>query len=177
MPRQSISIHHFNANPYGLWEDQWLLLTSGDFSALQFNSMTVAWGSIGAMWNRPFVQVVVRPARYTYQFMEKYPTFTLCAFPEEYRPALSMMGSRSGRNVNKVDLSGLTPIASTTVAAPCYAEASLVIECTKIYWDDLDPARFIEKDIHDNYPARDYHRIYFGEINAIQGSAEFSAEK
>ena len=41
-----------------LWMNQWLLLTSG--SREDYNMMTVAWGSIGCMWEKPFAQVVVR---------------------------------------------------------------------------------------------------------------------
>ena len=35
--------------------------------------MTVSWGSMGMIWNKPFIQVVVRPQRHTFEFMEKYP--------------------------------------------------------------------------------------------------------
>lgn len=129
--------------------------------------MTVAWGSLGAMWNKPFVQVVVRPVRYTYEFMERYDTFTLCAFPEAYRKALSLLGSKSGRDSDKIAESGLTPIPSTKVTAPGFAEADLIVECRKIYWDDFDPAHFLLPEIAQNYPQKDYHRVYFGEIVAI----------
>ena len=66
-----------------LWDKQWFLLTAGNET--DFNMMTVSWGSIGCIWNKPFAQVVVRPQRHTYQFIDKYPDFTLCAFPEKYR--------------------------------------------------------------------------------------------
>ncbi len=150
-----------------LWAKQRLLLTSGDFAEGRFNTMTVGWGSLGAMWGRPFAQVVVRPIRYTYQFMEEHDTFTLCAFPEDCRSALQLLGTKSGRDGDKITEAGLTPIASTRIAAPGFAEAELIIECRKIYWDDLDPARFLDSSIERHYPQKAYHRIYFGQIVAI----------
>lgn len=167
MARETIAIDQFLVRIYRLWDRQWFLLTSGDFAQGYYNTMTISWGSLGVMWNRPFVQVVVRPTRYTYEFMERYDTFTLCAFSDKYRRALNLLGSMSGREGDKIAKAGLTPIASTHVAAPAFAEAELVIECKKIYWDDFDPAHFIDPGIEANYSERDYHRIYFGQVLAI----------
>jgi hypothetical protein len=94
-----------------------MLLMCGDYGIGHYNAMTVGWGSLGTMWGRPFVQVVVRPSRYTYEFMEQYDTFTLGAFPEEYRDAMLLLGTKSGRDGDKIGESGLTPIASVQVAA------------------------------------------------------------
>ena len=150
-----------------------MLLTSGDFAAGQFNTMTVGWGSLGVMWRRPFVQVVVRPTRYTYGFMEQYDTFTLCAFPEAYRQALQILGTKSGRDEDKIAEAGLTPIASTLVPAPGFAEADLIVECRKMYWQDMDPAHFLNSTIEKHYAKKDYHRIYFGEVVAINGTEAY----
>jgi flavin reductase (DIM6/NTAB) family NADH-FMN oxidoreductase RutF len=160
-----------------LWEGQWLLLTAGDFHAGSYNTMTVAWGSLGTMWNRPFAQVVVRPTRYTREFMERFDTFTLAAFPPQHRRALDLLGTRSGRDGDKIAASGLTPIASTVVAAPGFAEAELIIECRKLYSQDLDPTRFLDPSIEKNYPKKDYHRAYFGEIVAVMGVGKYRGEK
>ncbi|HSV85641.1 MAG TPA: flavin reductase [Levilinea sp.] len=166
----AIPIAQFIHRSYHLWENQWLLLTSGDFTAGKYNTMTVAWGSFGVMWGKPFAMVVVRPTRHTYSFMEMYDTFTLTAYPERYHKALQMLGSRSGRDGNKIAQAGLTPTAALQVPAPAFAEAELVIECRKIYWDDFKPEHFLDPEIDKNYPGRDYHRIYFGEIVAIAGN-------
>jgi flavin reductase (DIM6/NTAB) family NADH-FMN oxidoreductase RutF len=164
-----ISLEKWSLKPYHLWEKQSLLLTSGDFAAGDYNCMTVGWGSFGVMWGRPFAQIVVRPVRYTYQFMEKYPTFTLCAFPREYRQAINLLGNKSGRDSDKIAESGLTPTAASVVAAPIYTQAELAIECRKMYWQDFDPAHFLDPQIDKNYPRKDYHRIYFGEIMLVRG--------
>ncbi len=164
---QTLSIDEFSVRIFDLWKNQWLVLTAGDWLKHHYNAMTVAWGSLGVMWNKPFVQVVVRPTRYTHAFMETYPTFTLCAFPEKYRSALQLLGSRSGRDGDKIRQSGLTPMASQKIAAPSFKEASLILECQKIYWDALDNSHFFDATIEKNYPLKDYHTIYFGEILAI----------
>lgn len=162
-------IQAFIEKAHQRWGKQWLLLTSGDFEKRHFNTMTVGWGSFGTMWNKPFAQVVVRPTRYTYEFMEQYETFTLCGFPEQYRPALQLLGSKSGRDGDKIAEAGLTPVAASQVQAPVFAEAELVVECHKIYWDDLEPGHFLDAGIETNYPLKDYHRIYFGHIVEVSG--------
>jgi flavin reductase (DIM6/NTAB) family NADH-FMN oxidoreductase RutF len=171
LPR--IPVDEFQARCHNLWDSRWLLLAAGDLASRRFNMMTVAWGSFGTMWHRPFAQVVVRPTRYTYEFTEEFDSFTLCAFPERLRGILRTLGTRSGRDMDKIDDSGLTPMASLEVAAPAFAEADLIVECRKIYWDDIDPTHFLDPTIDENYPERDYHRIYFGEILAVRGTGEF----
>lgn len=173
MTRKTIAFEDFIFKPMAEWDGQGMLLTSGDFQSGQFNAMTVGWGSMGIMWGLPFVQVVVRPVRYTYQFMEKYDSFTVCAFSETYAPALDLLGNKSGRDGDKISESGLTPIASSLVAAPGYAQAALILECRKIYWDDLEKAHFLDPRLENKYPAKDYHRIFYGEIVAIQGEDKF----
>lgn len=167
MRRERIPFEQFHMEVYSVWADRWFLLTCGDYASGRYNAMTIGWGSIGRMWQKPFVHVVVRPSRYTFQFMNQYDTFTLCVFPPQYQKALQLLGSESGRDGNKIARSGLTPIASQLVAAPGFDEAELIIECRKIYWQDFDPAHFLDPNTEELYPSKDYHRAYFGEIMAI----------
>ena len=160
-----------------IWKNQWFLLASGDYAEGDFNCMTVAWGSFGYMWNMPFVQVVVRPTRYTFAFSEKYPSFSLCAFDKKYKDALNYLGSVSGRDEDKISKSGLTPVAAKNIQAPVFKEAELILECNRVYWDDFKPANFIKGDIHNHYPKKDYHRIYFGEIIRVYGAKRYLAEE
>jgi len=164
-----LRVHH-------LWTRQWLLLTSGDFSKKHFNSMTVGWGSFGTMWNKPFAQIVVRPTRYTYEFMERYDSFTLCVFPEKHRKDLVTLGTKSGRDGDKLAEVKLTPAASEHIAAPGFLEAELIVECRKMYSGDFEPSRFLDPGIENHYPQKDYHRVYFGEIVAVFGEPPYSAE-
>lgn len=163
-----LPIDDLQVRSHHLFDKQWLLLTCGDFSTNDYNTMTVSWGSLGTIWNRPFAQVFVRPSRHTYTFIDRYDNFSLSAFPESYRKALNLLGSKSGRDGDKIAESGLTPIASSTISSPAFAEAELVIECKKIYWQDMDPAHFLDPQVKPrNYAKDDFHRIYFGEILAI----------
>jgi flavin reductase (DIM6/NTAB) family NADH-FMN oxidoreductase RutF len=173
MTLRNIPVDSWQVKPHDLWENQALLLTAGNYMDGKYNCMTVGWGSFGTMWSRPFAMVVVRPQRYTFEFMETFETFTLCAFPEKYRPALNLLGSKSGRDGNKIEKSGLTVISSKQVAAPSFLEANLVIECNKVYWQDMNPEHFLAEYIHKKYPNSDYHRIYFGEIISISGDDNF----
>ncbi len=167
MARSTVPLDELILRSLHVWDQRWFLLTAGDHATGDYNTMTVSWGSFGTVWNRPFAQALVRHGRHTYGFMERYDTFTLSSFPERHREALRTLGALSGRDGDKIAQVGLTPEASQRVAAPCFAEADLVIECRKIYWQDLDPTHFLDPAIERNYPEGDYHRIYFGEIVAV----------
>ena len=143
--------------------DDWMLLTAGSEPEGNFNMMTVAWGFIGAMWRRPVMIAPVRTTRFTREFMDRHDAWTLCAFPEEYRKDLQLLGSRSGRDGDKLPLTGLTPVPSKQVAAPGYAESVLTIECRTIYWNDITPEHLVDGTIDSHYKD-DYHRMYYGEI-------------
>lgn len=173
---QGIKIHfnELNLNPIKFWNDS-LLLTAGEYGPEKFNSMTIAWGSLGVLWEKPIIQVVVRPSRYTYDFMEKYDSFTVCAFNSRYQNALKIMGTKSGRDIDKVKESKLTLCPSTQIVAPGYEEAELTLECQKIYYNDLNPAN-IDETVESFYQGRNYHRFYFGEIVAIHGAPLYQKE-
>jgi flavin reductase (DIM6/NTAB) family NADH-FMN oxidoreductase RutF len=170
MPLQTIPFESFDTRIFHRFEPEWLLLTSGDFSSGHFNAMTISWGFMGIIWHKPVIEVVVRPPRYTFEFMNRYDTFTVCGFPEKYKKVLSLLGSQSGRDGDKIKASGLTPAASEKIAAPCFAEADLIFECQKIYWQDLDGEHILAPGILENYPNRDFHRAYFGEILTIRAA-------
>ena len=173
MARIEIPIENWQIKPHDLWDNQWLLLTSGDFINRDFNCMTVGWGSFGTMWNRPFAMIVVRDHRYTFQFTEKYDSFTLSAFPKTFRDTLNTLGTKSGREMDKINHSGLSPIGSKTIISPGFDEAELIVECKKMYWQDFEPENFLTRQIQLMYPKKDYHRCYFGEITAVFGEEKY----
>jgi len=188
MKRQEIAIRDFLFDP-AFFEEKWLLLTAGVFgssaptsasgsgsgqsSGRPYNSMTISWGSVGQVWNKPFFQVFVRPTRFTYGFMNQGDGFTLCAFPRQYKRALGLLGSKSGRDGDKIGEERATPIASRLVSAPGYDEAELIIECRKMYWQDMDSSHFLDPTIESNYKNADYHRIFYGEILSVSGTDDY----
>jgi flavin reductase (DIM6/NTAB) family NADH-FMN oxidoreductase RutF len=175
MNRNPIPVRDLLVKPYSIWNDSWFLLTSGDFSEGKFNTMTVSWGSLGCIWNRPFAQVFVRPVRHTYTFIEKYPTFSLCVFSSNYRKDLNLLGAKSGRDGDKIALTKLTPASASAITAPIFEEAEMVLECRKMYWSDMVPTNFLDPKIERQYTQKDYHRIYFGEILYASGIESYIA--
>ncbi len=147
-------------NTFKLIGKDWMLVTAGNKTS--FNTMTAAWGGLGIMWQKKVIWCVIRPGRYTYEFMEKSSFFTISFFEEQHRDVLTYCGSRSGRNVNKVKETGLSPVFNKD--SVYFTEARLVLECKKIYFQDLIPGHFIVPEIEELYPQKDYHRMYIGEI-------------
>lgn len=172
MPRETIAPSELRLNAINQWEEKWFLLSCGDFQKNTFNCMTISWGSMGVIWSKPFVQVVVRPTRYTYLFMEKYQDFTISSFGPKYKRTLNILGSKSGRVMDKINKSGLTATQSTKVASPGFAEADLIIECRIMAKFPIKPEFFIDPAIESSYPTKDYHTSYFGEILHIEGVRE-----
>lgn len=156
-----ISPEQLNESAFKLIGSDWMLITAGGIDS--FNTMTASWGGLGQIWNKNVCYCVIRPQRYTYEFMEKSDYFTLSFYEEKHRSALEFCGSNSGRDVDKIKGTGLTPV-QTKNGAVYFDQARIVLECRKIYFQDIDPAGFLDPTIAGNYPARDYHRMYVGEI-------------
>ena len=173
MIRQSIAIDQLVLRPFHALDKRWMLLAAGPFSGA-FNAMTISWGALGTVWNKPFAMTLVRPTRHTYGFMEQGPDFTLSVFPEDLKKRVhGVFGTKSGRDMDKVAATGVTPIPSTQVTAPGFDEAELILECRHIYRDDLDPTLFMAPEIHKLYND-DHHRFWFGEVVAVQGTEAWS---
>lgn len=147
-------------NPFKLIGNDWMLITAG--SKKSYNTMTGAWGGLGIMWEKKVAWCVIRPNRYTYKFVEESPFYTLSFLDEQYRDILTYCGTKSGRDVNKVAETGLTPVFGEN--SIYFAEARLVFECKKIYFQDILPKNFLSPKIEEYYPQKDYHRMYLGEI-------------
>ncbi len=143
----------------------WMLITAGKMD--HYNTMTAAWGGLGYLWNKPVSYIFVRPQRFTYEFTEQYDRYTLSFFDESFRDKLMYCGRHSGRDVNKAKETGLTAIetANQNIA---FEEARLIIECRKLYADDIKQDKFIDPLVDlKMYPENDYHRMYIGEIQSI----------
>ena len=150
-----------NFNVFSAIGDQWMLITAG--TKERCNTMTASWGGLGILWGAPMATVYIRPQRYTKQFVDENESFTLSFFPEEYRKQLSLCGTKSGRDIDKVKECNFT--VETENGAPYFAEADLVLVCMKAYWQDMDPTHFLDGEIDSKwYPEKDYHRIFIGEI-------------
>ena len=140
----------------------WMLITAGDSD--HFNTMTASWGTMGILWNKRIAICFIRPTRFTYQFAEKSPFFTLSFFDSEYQDALSFCGCNSGRNVDKIAATGLKPV-ETPDGNITFMQSRLVFECRKLYADMIRNENFIDTGLVNlHYPRKDYHKFYIGEI-------------
>ena len=100
----------------------------------RFNTMTASWG------------------------------FTLSFLGENNREALNICGTLSGREVNKVEQAGLTPVFSAS-GQVAFAEARYIVECKKMYAGFLDPEAFLDPILIDKfYPEKDFHKMYIAEV-------------
>jgi flavin reductase (DIM6/NTAB) family NADH-FMN oxidoreductase RutF len=147
-------------NPFKLIGKDWMLITAG--KADSFNTMTASWGGLGVLWERKVAFCFIRPNRYTYEFVERSPFFTLSFFEEKHRKALTFCGSHSGRDRDKVREAGITPVNEGGFIY--FQEARLVLACRKLYFQDIRPDRFLDPAINELYPGKDYHRMYIGEV-------------
>lgn len=150
-----------DCNAFRMIGERWMVITAG--TQKKFNMMTASWGGLGVLWGKSVTFCFVRPSRYTYGFIEHAEFYSLSFFPEKLRGALSYIGEHSGREVDKVAETGLTPVADPS-GAIYFAQAQLVFVVRKIYFQDIDPTHFLDPDIEGNYPDGDYHRMYVGEI-------------
>lgn len=158
-------IYDLTDNVVKLIGKDWMLITAGNSE--NFNTMTASWGGIGFLWGKPVVTVYVRPQRYTFEFIERETCFTISFFTEEYRKALNVCGTKSGRDTNKVAEAGLTAYAPSegTVA---FKEARMVMKCRKLYKGKFEQENFIEKSILPKwYPGGDLHYVYIAEIENV----------
>jgi len=157
----SISPRDIEDNSFNLIGHDWMLVTAGTIDS--YNTMTASWGGFGVLWNRNICWCVVRPQRYTYQFLEKFDRYTLTFFPKQFRPALKLCGTKTGRDTDKAAETGLVPF-SLESGAVAFEQARLILECRKDYIHDLNPSNFLDPRVHSEYPDKDYHRMYLGEI-------------
>lgn len=158
---RKISPGEIDANVFNLISNTWMLITAGGMS--DFNTMTASWGGFGHLWKKDVVFIFIRPTRHTYKYVEKYETFSLSFFNEDYRSVLNYCGTHSGKDVNKVNETGLIPFLAENSTIG-FEQSQLLIECRKLYFTDLDPGHFLSPGIQKNYPLKDYHRLFIGEI-------------
>ena len=166
---KKISIQDFELNPVTTISDEWMLLSAGN-AENEYNTMTVSWGHLGAIWGHgkglPTAIVYVRPQRYTKEFIDKEEVFTLSILENEYKQELAYLGSHSGRDGNKINKAGLTPFFDHNTVY--FSEARMVLVCKKLYHAPLIEEGFVDKTlIEQNYPEKDFHEMYIGEIIEI----------
>ena len=144
---KEVNFRDVKENVVSLIADDWGLVTAGNGEKL--NTMTVSWGAVGELWGKDMATVYIRPQRYTEEFLNANNYFTLSFYPKEKKAIHSVCGSKSGRDVNKVEKAGLTPCFYEK--APYFEEAKLVLVCRKVAKSKFEPEQFIDGTIEDKW--------------------------
>lgn len=129
------------------------------------NTMTIGWGSIGYIWNRPIFTVLVRYSRFTHELLENTHEFTV-SIPtvSNLSKALGICGTQSGRDLDKINAADLTLQESLSLETPIIKECDLHFECKIVHKQSMEPALLNKAIKSDKYSDNDYHVIYYGEI-------------
>lgn len=160
-----LDLSTLSLNPFRKLRDEWALLASGKEG--DFNMMTVSWGGFGQLWRTDVCTVYVRQSRYTMEFMDKNEYYTLIFLKEGHKDALGVLGSKSGRDIDKMAGAGLTPVF-TPEGCPTFAEAELTFVCRKMYKDTMPRENFLDTKAYDEcYPDNDIHSMFVGEVVAV----------
>lgn len=161
---KEIAFTDVKENVVDLLKNQWALVTAGNNDGL--NTMTVSWGAVGELWAMDMATIYIRPQRYTVNYLEENDYFTISFFDSKYHSALAFCGAKSGKDVDKVKETGLTPALNES--APYFEEAKLVLVCKKVAKGEFKPEQMLDKSIIDKqYPAKDFHYIYYGAIEKV----------
>lgn len=161
---KEIKATEIKENIVNLIKNDWMLITAG--KAGNFNTMTANWGLMGELWFENMVEVVVRQQRYTKEFIDREGRFTLTFFPADFKKILTVMGTKSGRDIDKMHYAGLDaeelPSGQIT-----FKGAKLVVECEVVYSDMLSEANFHDKALYEKCYGKipgGIHTRYYGRV-------------
>lgn len=154
-------------DPLTLSEELLVQLKEGAFLTVKagevLNTMTIGWGFIGILWQKPVFVVPVRDSRHTYSILEQATDFTVTAPSGDMKEALAICGTQSGRDLDKFEACGLGIREGQKTVSPVLDVPGIHLECRILYKSPLDPAH-MDPALSSMYPAKDYHTLYFGEI-------------
>lgn len=138
-----------------------LTVKAGD----QLNTMTIGWAMAGICWRKPVLMVAVRNSRHTFSILEAASDFTITMPGGNLRDEIFYCGTKSGREVDKLQECGLGTAPARKTNTPVIDTAGLHAECRIVYKSAMDP-NFLVSELHAIYPERDFHTLYYGEIMA-----------
>ncbi|MDR2656044.1 MAG: flavin reductase family protein [Oscillospiraceae bacterium] len=152
-------------NPLIALDDEWMLISAEKDG--KANTMTASWGGFGILWSKPVAYIVLRPQRYTKEFVDAAERFSLSFFGGGQKKALGYLGTVSGRDSDKISQTGLTLKSENGV--PYFEEAKTVLVCKKLFRQPMTAESFVVPEVaRVNYPGGDFHTLYIGEIEQIR---------
>lgn len=178
MTMKELDVAELNENFFNAIGKEWMLVTAGTTDG--FNVMTASWGGVGWLWNKPVAFVFIRPERHTFQFAEQsdHLTLSFLGMGSEAREIYKICGSKSGRDINKIEACGLTVVPAVPDDI-VYKQARLTLVGRKLYAGDLKPDNFADPSLlkrwygsggeaakSDSGIINGLHRMYVVEITA-----------
>lgn len=162
MKRKAIKFNEYSPEALEqLRRGAFLTVKDGD----EVNTMTIGWGSISVIWNKPIFMVAVRYSRHTYNLIENAKEFTVSIpLNNDLKKELAYCGTKSGRDVNKFVECNLSLEEGQKISTPVIGQCELHYECKVVYQQAMEPATLDEKIKDGFYSNNDYHVFYFGEI-------------
>ena len=102
----------------------------------QPNLMTIAWGGICCS-RPPAVTVSLRKATYTYGNNMERKAYTINIPSIKHAREADYVGMISGKQENKFETTGLTPVKSDLVDAPYVDDFPMILECKVILTHEI----------------------------------------
>ena len=153
----------FQTEIFSQFDKKWALLTAGDKE--NFNTMTISWGGLGTLWGKPVATTYVRTSRYTHDYMDQNDYFTISFYSEEYKSGLGVLGSKSGRDMDKMHISSLH--AKELENSMTFEEAEVTLVCKKLFKQELTVKNMLDEGVKDFYAEDAVHDMYIGEVVEI----------
>ena len=162
----------FDKNVFNEFLNNWALITAGGKEG--FNPMTVSWGGLGILWNKPVATLYVRDSRKTLEYLKSHQKLTLSFFGGDFKEELTKAGGCSGHDVpNKFEACGLTPIYNVDADVYYAKEAKYVLKLTTLYMGHISESEILDKGIVNAfYKDGDYHTIIIASIDQLLTNEE-----
>jgi flavin reductase (DIM6/NTAB) family NADH-FMN oxidoreductase RutF len=139
-----------------------VLCTVAD-KAGQRNVLTLGWGQIGPFYHgHPVFTIAVTPLRYSFRFLDDVPEFVIGVPDDALQDAAELCGTKSGRDLDKFEAAGLTPMPSVHVSPPSILQCPINVEC-RVYTRVAPPHMLLTPE-HRQHPIEEQHTIYFAEV-------------
>lgn len=159
---KKVSVYDLKTNPFQEIGKNWTLISAAHDGKV--NTMTASWGSMGVLWGKEALTVYIRQSRYTKEFVDAQDYFTVSLFDGSTHKPLGLLGSKSGRDGDKIAEAGFH--VTEVEGQPAFEESHCVFVCKKMYQDDIRVADMPADVVKSFYPDNDFHTMYIGEIVA-----------
>lgn len=150
----------FDVSAFEIFDKSWALVTAGKLA--DYNTMTISWGGLGTLWSKPVATVYVKPIRHTWNYLNSNDFFSVSFYDESVRKDLLTLGTKSGRDGDKVALTSLEAVERNGIVT--FKQAKVTLVCRKIYWQDMNREAMPEDVIKTYYTDEEPHRMFVGEV-------------